>query len=206
MTSPETKNRPSIPVEAAGIFVIKRSQDGKIRILLAKRLGDLEKNRLSSPGGKRKKSKQTGEYDETPEACAARELFEETGIRVKKESLVRLYEGTQEFTISEQAYYYHAFLLIWDEKMGFPENKEKDQHGEWEWWEIPVVKWLNLRDRLSQAATIFLEEFERYQNHYDAAMEIEFEENQFEPQIRNDSVARLLDNKENCPEKKHSIC
>ena len=68
MDRPEVKKYPKVGV---GVIVIK---DGKV--LMGKRINTHEENTWSLPGGKL-------EFNETWEECAARECFEETGVRIK---------------------------------------------------------------------------------------------------------------------------
>lgn len=114
-----TKVRPHVGV---GVAVI---HDGKI--LLGKRKGAHEAGTWSSPGGHL-------ECGETPAECAARELFEETGLKalsVKESVWVNniLDNGTQYITI----------WCIVDQCEGSLELKEPHKCEGWQWFDLTAL-------------------------------------------------------------------
>src|SRR4249920_2492500 len=69
------------PVPAAGVIIVERG-----KVLLVKRKFDPRAGAWCLPAG-------FMEYGETPEQCAERELYEETGVRGKLTGLFGVYAG-----------------------------------------------------------------------------------------------------------------
>ncbi len=89
--------------------------------------------------GKRKNSHGAGcwqfpgghlEFNESIEACAAREIFEETGITIKNP---RLTTFTNDIFEQEQKHYVTLFVVA-DYDAGIVQVKEPDKCDEWGWF------------------------------------------------------------------------
>lgn len=70
------------------------------------------------------------EFNESIEACAAREIFEETGITIKN---MRLATFTNDIFENEDKHYVTLFV-IGDHDAGEAEVKEPDKCEEWGWF------------------------------------------------------------------------
>lgn len=149
----EEKERQEV-IGAAGVFVVKETKTSA-EFLLVRRLGKLEHDRLSPPGGR-----EEGEEDSI--GCVARELEEETGLLVKAEDLVFIYLGTQDFTKTGAAFRYRGYLVVWRAGMGEPQRKEPEEHGEWEWINEREMDGLADDDQLSAAADLMWKAYRRY--------------------------------------------
>ena len=102
------------------------------RILLGKRKGSHGAGTWSAPGGHL-------EYGESIENCAAREVLEETGIRIRD---LRYGPFTNNVFESEQKHYVTVFVLAKRES-GIVETKEPEKCEGWEWFD-----WSNLPEPL----------------------------------------------------------
>jgi ADP-ribose pyrophosphatase YjhB (NUDIX family) len=89
--------------------------------------------------GKRKNSHGSGcwqfpgghlEFQETIEQCAAREIFEETGLRIKN---VRFGPYTNDFFHQEQKHYITLFVIA-DHDSGEVSLKEPEKCETWQWF------------------------------------------------------------------------
>ena len=110
------ENRPRVGI---GVAVIK---DGKI--LLGKRKNAHGEGTWAFPGGHL-------EYQESWEECAAREVFEETGIRIKNICFGTL---TNDLFDAEQKHYVTIVMLA-DYDSGDIKLMEPDKCERWEWFE-----------------------------------------------------------------------
>ncbi|MFH1078200.1 MAG: NUDIX hydrolase [Patescibacteria group bacterium] len=129
----ETK-RPKI-----GVGVIVR-RDGKI--LLGKRIGAHGSGSWSFPGGHL-------EFGESVEACAEREVAEETGLRVKDLRPVTFTNDVYE----EEDKHYVTLFVVADHAEGEPRIMEPDRCEAWEWfaWDaLPSPLFLPIRNLLQQ--------------------------------------------------------
>jgi 8-oxo-dGTP diphosphatase len=99
------------------------------RVLLGERGESCEtaKNLYAYPGGRM-------DYGETPEDGILRELFEETGLRGKKEDL-KFFRYCNEF-FPEQGKHYVSLVFIMELKEGEPVTTEPDKCKGWEWIEV----------------------------------------------------------------------
>lgn len=116
-----------IPRIGVGVIVIKDN-----KVLLGKRMNAHGEGTWSFPGGHL-------EYNESVEDCAKREVFEETGIKIKN---VRLGNYTNDIFEKESKHYVTLYVISehdsGDVKVMEPEKCEK-----WEW-----VEWSKLNKPL----------------------------------------------------------
>ncbi len=106
------------PLVGVGVLVI---QEGKI--LLGKRLGSHGFGEWSFPGGHL-------ELGETVEACAMRELAEETGL---KASSVHLGPWTNDVMAGDK-HYVTLFVFV-NQFKGEPKALELQNYEEWQWFD-----------------------------------------------------------------------
>lgn len=111
------------PYAACNVLVIKE-HEARRQVLLSRRLAGYGKGTYVLPGGKQLQ-------DESLEECAARELREETGIRILRSRPVslhrtRLPDKPQVFSVG-----------VWAEEYeGKPEQREPSQNTEWRWYSL----------------------------------------------------------------------
>jgi 8-oxo-dGTP diphosphatase len=126
--------RPLIGVAA---IVIKDN-----KVLLGKRKNAHGAGTWAFPGGHL-------EYKESIEACAKREVFEETGIHIKN---IRYGTFTNDIFPKDQKHYVTLFVISeYDE--GDLELKEPEKCEKWDWFlwnELPEPKFLPLDNLLKQ--------------------------------------------------------
>jgi 8-oxo-dGTP diphosphatase len=113
----------SRPYFACHVIVIKR--DGAHQqILLSKRMGGFGKGMYTLPGGKQKEG-------ETLQACACRELFEETRMILRNSRPISLhvtrYPGKPQVS---------SVGILSIHYIGEPDTVEKNQHSMWEWFDL----------------------------------------------------------------------
>ncbi|HUW21428.1 MAG TPA: NUDIX hydrolase [Candidatus Bathyarchaeia archaeon] len=144
------------PIGAAGILVVRQGP-GETRFLLGQRLGPLEHLRYSPPGGRFEP-----EEAEDPRKCAVRELVDETGIDASPEELIQVYEGRQVFTESRAVFLYFGYILIWQDRMGEPQNREPDIHRDWQWLSRRQIQELREAD-LAAAAVELLNAYDKFE-------------------------------------------
>ncbi len=111
--------------------------------------------------GKRKKAHGAGtwafpgghlEYKESIEACAKREVFEETGIHIKN---IRCGTFTNDIFPKDQKHYVTLFVIS-EYDTGVLELKEPEKCEKWDWFhwnELPEPKFLPLENLLKQKRT-----------------------------------------------------
>lgn len=134
----QPKTRPLIGV---AIIVVR---DG--RVLLGKRRNSHGAGTWQFPGGHL-------EYGESIEACARRELFEETGL-----TIVRMQRGpfTNDVFEDEQKHYVTLFVIA-DRTAGDVRLKEPDKCERWEWFrwsQLPRPRFLPIVNLLKQGFAI----------------------------------------------------
>ncbi len=134
----ENKPRPYIGV---AVIVVR---DG--RVLLGKRRHAHGAGTWQFPGGHL-------EYGESIEACARRELFEETGL-----SIINLRRGpfTNDFFEDEKKHYVTLFIIA-EQTAGTPRVKEPDKCDRWDWFrwsEMPEPRFLPIVNLLQQNFSI----------------------------------------------------
>ena len=128
------QNRPAVGV---AVIVIK---DGKV--LLGKRKGAHGEGSLAFPGGHL-------ELNESIEACAQREVFEETGICI---SGIREVAFTNDIFSKEGKHYITLFVAA-RYVSGQLEIKEPDKCEKWDWFywnDFPEPLFLSLRNLLNK--------------------------------------------------------
>ncbi len=112
--------RPKIGI---GVLVLKDN-----KILVGKRIGAHGTDTWALPGGHL-------ELNETWEACAQREVYEETGIEIKN---IRFACATNDIHKDESKHYITLFMIS-DHSAGTVTNKEPKKCSGWEW-----LKWESL--------------------------------------------------------------
>lgn len=117
--SAETANRPRV-----GICVLV-VREGKI--LLGKRRGSHGDGEYASPGGHL-------EHLESFQACAAREVLEETGLQIGELRFLRVLNCVQ---YAPKHYIDIAFVAPW--VGGEPEVREPDKVERWDWYAIDAL-------------------------------------------------------------------
>lgn len=121
----------SAPLHGVGVLILR---DGKV--LLGRRRGSHGEGHWAPPGGH-------PDPGETPEATAAREVREETGLRI-----VRARVGpTTEDRFPEGKHYLTTFVIA-DAPEGEPTNLEPHKCEGWEWssWDaLPAPLFLPLQ-------------------------------------------------------------
>ncbi|MBS1661648.1 MAG: NUDIX domain-containing protein [Bacteroidetes bacterium] len=100
-----------------GVIIVK---DGKV--LIGERIGSHGANTWSFAGGHL-------EDGETPETTARREVFEETGLKIK--NLLPLGFAFDHFEEKSTDYLTLFYICEWDS--GTPQLLEKDKCAEWRW-------------------------------------------------------------------------
>ena len=109
------------PLVGIAVIVI---QDN--RVLLGKRKNSHGEGTWAFPGGHL-------EFSESIEDCAAREVLEETGIRIKN---IRLGPYTNDIFVDEDKHYVTLFVIA-EHESGTPELKEPLKCDKWQWFEWP---------------------------------------------------------------------
>lgn len=112
-----------------GAFVLQSSQKflKNPRFLIGKRLNAHGAGTWTLPGGHL-------EFGETPEACAAREVMEETGLKVRDVSFLT---ATNDFMPGEGRHYVTLFMVCVREDDGdeaVVREREKCEGREWVGW------------------------------------------------------------------------
>lgn len=113
------------PYVACNVLVI-RKLEGRQQVLLSRRLAGYGKGTYILPGGKQRP-------DESLQSCAARELKEETGIRMLKSKPVSLHSTRlpgKPRVISVGA------LVEEEDCEGKPQRLEPNQNTEWQWFDL----------------------------------------------------------------------
>jgi 8-oxo-dGTP diphosphatase len=128
------KERPKVGV---GIIIIKEN-----KVLLGRRKNAHGDGSWSFPGGHL-------EFNETPEHCAAREVMEETGIKIKN---IRFGTITNDIFKKEKKHYITIHMLS-DYASGKVKIKEPDKFEKIEWFEwnkLPKPLFVPLQNLLKQ--------------------------------------------------------
>ena len=123
------------PYIGVAIIVIK---DGKV--LLGKRKNSHGSGTWHFPGGHL-------EFNESIEACARREVLEETGLRIKN---IRLGPYTNDMFAKEQKHYITLFAVA-EYDSGVLELKEPEKCETWDWFEwarLPQPSFLSIQNLL----------------------------------------------------------
>lgn len=115
-----------------GVFILESSTEttGNPRFLLGKRMNAHGAGTYALPGGHL-------EFGETPEECAARELREETGLKVMN---VRFLTATNDYMPADGKHYVTLFMLCERENdHDLPQVLEPEKCEGWVW-----VSWKDL--------------------------------------------------------------
>ena len=134
------KNRPLVGVAA---IIVKGG-----KVLLGKRKNSHGAGCWQFPGGHL-------EMNETVEACAQREVFEETGLMIKN---IRLGPYTNDVFEAEKKHYITLFVIA-EYKSGHVTLKEPEKCSEWGWFDpdnlpephfLPIINLLRQEKDLSK--------------------------------------------------------
>ena len=109
------------PLIGVAVIVIKDD-----RVLLGKRKNSHGADTWAFPGGHL-------EFNESIADCAAREVFEETGLSIKN---LRYGPYTNDIFAAENKHYVTLFVIA-DYDSGTPEVKEPHKCEKWEWSQWP---------------------------------------------------------------------
>jgi 8-oxo-dGTP diphosphatase len=109
------------PLVGIAVIVVKDH-----RVLLGKRKNAHGAGTWAFPGGHL-------EFNESIEDCAAREVFEETGIRIKN---LRYGPYTNDIFDNENKHYVTLFVIA-EHDSGTPQLKEPQKCDQWDWFEWP---------------------------------------------------------------------
>ena len=117
------------------------------QILLGKRLSKHGTGTWAPPGGHL-------EFGETPQQCAARELFEETGLKISPNKIA-IFAITNDVFKQENKHYItvHCKVNFDDGIAQFIDVKEKDKCETWKWFDLhklPSPLFLSARNLLKQ--------------------------------------------------------
>ena len=132
-------NRPKVGV---GVIVIKEN-----KVLLGKRRGVHGEGSWSFPGGHL-------EFNEELEDCAKREVFEETGLKIKN---IRQATFTNDI-FKEEGKHYITLFLISEHESGEPKVMEPEKCEKWEWFEwnnLPSPLFLPIQNLLKRGYNPF---------------------------------------------------
>ena len=128
-----------------GVFILRSSsapspddKNGHPSFLLGKRINAHGAGTWATPGGHL-------EFGETPEKCAAREVLEETGLKVKD---MRFLTTTNDFMPDAGRHYVTLFMVcVREDDAQEAKVMEPDKCEGWEWvrWG-DLVSWVDLND------------------------------------------------------------
>jgi len=133
----EDRKMDSRPLIGVAVIVIKDN-----RVLLGKRKNAHGADTWAFPGGHL-------EFNESITDCAVREVFEETGLRIKN---MRFGPYTNDIFAAEDKHYVTLFVIA-DHDSGEPEVKEPHKCVMWQWSEWPPGRqplFLPIRNLLKQ--------------------------------------------------------
>ena len=112
------------PKVGVAVFLLKTKDGDTIpRALVGKRKGSHGAGKISLPGGHMS-------CGETFVETCAREVFEETGIKI--DGVRPFWFGNNDMPDDGLHYITLYFRALWDEEQT-PENKEPDKHEDWRW-------------------------------------------------------------------------
>lgn len=110
------------PGVGIGVIVI-RDFERENKVLLGRRISNYGKNTWCFPGGKL-------DFLETPEECAVRETYEESGIKIKN---LRKGPYTNDISESKESHYITLYFTA-DHDSGEAKVMEPDKCSEWKWF------------------------------------------------------------------------
>ena len=125
------------PLVGVAVIVVKDN-----RVLLGKRKNAHGADTWAFPGGHL-------EFNESIEDCAAREVFEETGLSINN---LRYGPYTNDIFTAENKHYVTLFVIA-DHKSGTPQVREPHKCEQWEWSEWPpglTPQFLPIKNLLKQ--------------------------------------------------------
>jgi 8-oxo-dGTP diphosphatase len=128
---------PQRPLMGVAVIVLNKTQ-----VLLGKRIGSHGANTWNFPGGHL-------DFNEEPEVCAKREVYEEAGIEIKN---IRKAAFTNDVFESEKKHYVTLFLTA-EYVSGEAKIKEPAKCLEWGWfsWDnLPTPLFLPIKNLLKQ--------------------------------------------------------
>ncbi len=120
------------------------------KVLLGKRKGAHGAGCWAFPGGHL-------EFNESIEGCAAREVYEETGLFVKN----CRYAACTNDIFKDNNKHYVTLFVVCEYESGKPEIKEPDICDAWKWFswnQFPAPLFLSLKNLLDQDFTPFIME------------------------------------------------
>lgn len=129
------------PAVGVAVIVVKNG-----KVLLGKRLNAHGHGTWAFPGGHL-------ERNESIEACAQREVFEETGLKIRS---VIYATFTNDIFVREDKHYVTLFVLARYES-GAPTRREPDKCERWDWFDwhdLPVPRFLPFENLLKQGFQI----------------------------------------------------
>ncbi|MDR0952731.1 MAG: NUDIX domain-containing protein [Elusimicrobiota bacterium] len=128
-----------------GVFVFNK----KGQFLVGQRLGPHGGGTWALPGGKL-------EFMETPQACAYREVLEETGLKIQKTSIIKI-ANVLFFKGKHQKEDSHRIIIFMkaESKAETPKIMEPEKCAQWLWVDsldaIPTPQFVNYRELLKEA-------------------------------------------------------
>lgn len=128
---PSMSTPPQVRV-GVGVFILKSTSESPSNpsFLIGKRIGSHGAGTYALPGGHL-------EFGESPEECAAREIMEETGLKI---SNIEFLTATNDVMEKDGKHYVTLFVVgVRDDESQVPEVLEKEKCEGWEW-----IKWEEL--------------------------------------------------------------
>lgn len=144
MSRTHLKNRPKIGV---GVIIFKGG-----KILLGKRKNSHGTGTWALAGGHL-------EFGETPETCAQREVFEETGIQIKN-----LRKGPYTNDVFDSENHYVTLFVFSDYASGNLEIREPEKCEQWGWFplnDLPQPLFLSVQNLLKNELSVVASESQR---------------------------------------------
>lgn len=123
-----------------GVFILQTSQEisSNPSFLIGKRIGSHGSGTYALPGGHL-------EFGETPEECAAREVLEETGLRITNS---RFLTATNDVMEEDGKHYVTLFVVgVREDERQLPEVLETEKCEGWAWTRWEELLELVERDR-----------------------------------------------------------
>ena len=119
----QMKNKPETPKVGVGVIIVKKDINVS-KVLLGKRINSHGAGQWSVPGGHL-------EIGETFKECCAREVYEETGIKVRNSFFMSV---TNDIMEDEGLHYVTIFFRgIMEEPNDIARLTEPDKFEEWRW-------------------------------------------------------------------------